>query len=101
MSSPSPAIVCTPAEAAAVSALRARVSDVTPLASRRWASDSALLRFVRARKLNLDAAETMYRAVIAWRQVRELAELGPSSIRHSVVWDTSGLCPSTSLIIQR
>lgn len=59
---------CSDAEREAITAFRARVADVLPHASARWSSDSTLLRFLRARKLNFEAAEAMYRDVIAWRR---------------------------------
>ena len=58
---------CSEVERDAIAAFRVRVADVLPQARARWSSDSTLLRFLRARKLNFDAAEAMYREVIAWR----------------------------------
>jgi hypothetical protein len=58
--------------------LKARVADVLPTASPRWRSDPNLLRVLRARKHDLDAAEAMYRNIIRWR-----AEVGADTILES------------------
>jgi hypothetical protein len=58
-----------------IAQLRTRVSDILPGASPRWRSDPNLLRVLRARKLDIDAADTMYRNIIAWR-----AEVGADTI---------------------
>ena len=50
-----------------VKQLRAKVGDVE--AAEYWKSEQCLHRFVRARKLDLDAAEAQYREAMHWRQV--------------------------------
>ena len=67
-----PLLRCKPEEQAAINELRARLGGVEAQVPRtpsgdHWRDDAMLLRFLRARKFNQDAAEAMYRDVIKWR----------------------------------
>ena len=71
---------CTPEEQAAIDSLRARLGDVESLipcssVGDRWRSDAMLLRFLRARKFDVNAAEAMFREVVRWRN-----EIGANTI---------------------
>jgi hypothetical protein len=54
---------------------KGRVGDAMARCCPRWRSDSSLLRVLRARKMDLVAAETMYREIVNWR-----AEVGADTI---------------------
>lgn len=61
-------LVCTDAERAAIASLRGKVADTLSTASEYWRTDFILLRVLRARKLDIEAAATMYRDIIKWRR---------------------------------
>lgn len=61
-------ITATPEERAAIATLKGRVGDAMARACPRWRSDVGLLRVLRAKKLNIEAAETMYRDLVYWRE---------------------------------
>jgi hypothetical protein len=72
---------CSDVEREAIAALKGRVADMMTRASLAWRSDAAMLRFLRARKLDVAAAEAMYRDVIKWREDVRLVALRRRCVR--------------------
>jgi hypothetical protein len=67
-------VACSALEAGCIAKLRLALADVAgnkELCRGFDLSDAVLLRFSRARKLDLRAAEAMFRAALAWRAARD------------------------------
>jgi hypothetical protein len=68
-------VTATDEERKVLAEFKGRVGDAMARCCPRWRSDSSLLRVLRARKMDLVAAETMYREIVNWR-----AEVGADTI---------------------
>ena len=66
---------CSTEERTAIDAFKPRVADAMARTTYIWRTDAMMLRFLRARKFNLDAAEAMYRDVIQWRADNKVDEI--------------------------
>jgi hypothetical protein len=68
-------VTATDEERKVLAEFKGRVGDAMARCCPRWRSDSSLLRVLRARKMDLVAAENTYRALVNWR-----AEVGADTI---------------------
>eukprot|EP00727_Mastigamoeba_balamuthi_P009928 m51a1_g5558 hypothetical protein (265) ;mRNA; r:561104-562049 len=69
-------------EAASVSALASRLSDLASDAARRYVTPASLRRHLRARDGDVEAAERQVRATVEWRAAEAIDAMRPEDLAH-------------------